>query len=177
LGRSSASADCGSGEPVIDRDSEVPVRRRLALLPSTKHAGGGWPDEGRFKIAGGRLGKAKAQGSLCPVGRLTAVAPEKDSRKGQSPEVAARRSAPLDSSDGITAGETACGSTPAGMPGVPCGRRTLRRAKSHERCRNETSPVSRRRAETVKRAAKPCRRNVAGRQNLRIVDLRRRHVL
>jgi hypothetical protein len=55
---------------------------------------------------------------------------------------------------------------------IPFGRRKLRRVKSQERCRRETKPARCQREKAVKRVTKPCRRNVAGRQNPRQVDLR-----
>jgi hypothetical protein len=41
------------------------------------------------------------------------------------------------------------------------------KGESHERRRREIKPAGQRREKTVKRVAKPCRRNVAGRQRPR----------
>jgi hypothetical protein len=145
-----------AGEPVIDRDSRASAWRRLALPSSAKRAGGGRPDEGRFKISGGGLGKDKAQGSIWSSHRLTVCAAAKDSGKGQSPETAARRSGPR-----IRPREQRREKRCVGSSLADKAFDTLREeqdsegSKPQERCRDETSPDRPRRAQTVKRVAKP----------------------
>jgi hypothetical protein len=134
----------------------VSAWRRLALPSSAKHAGGDRPDEGRFKIAGGGLGKGKAQGSIWRSHRLTVCAAAKDSGKGQSLETAARRSGPRIRPLGAAARETVRGFI-AGRKAFDTLReeKTPKGEKPHERCRDETSPDRLRRAQAVMRVAKP----------------------
>jgi hypothetical protein len=69
---------------------------------------------------------------------------------------------------------TACGSCVGRNASATLGEENASKGESHRRCRHETRPTSRARAQAVERVAKPCGRKVAGRQSSREPDLVRR---
>jgi hypothetical protein len=68
---------------------------------------------------------------------------------------------------------TACGSCVGRNASATFDEEKAPKGESHRRCRHETRPASRARAQAVERVTKPCGRKVAGRQSPREPDLAR----
>jgi hypothetical protein len=66
---------------------------------------------------------------------------------------------------------TACGSCVGRNANAASDEENAPKGESHRRCRHETRPASRARAQAVERVTKPCGRKVAGRQSPREPDL------
>jgi hypothetical protein len=130
------------------------------------------PGESRKGSAGRKLRARRSVGEPWKVeiprehpacAGLNTRAEARDSRKGESPEAGVRRTGRQVRPAGDRGGLTARGFGGCGNAIPPCERGTLRREKSQERCRDEKGSAKLRGEQTVKRVAKPCRRNVAGR--------------
>jgi len=79
----------------------------------------------------------------------------RDSRKGQSPEAAARWAGSPPSAAGSPTGETARGSDRRGNASATFREEKAPKGESQERRRCETKPARARREKRVKRVAKP----------------------
>jgi len=79
----------------------------------------------------------------------------RDSRKGQSPETAARRAGPAPSGVGYTGESTVSGFIRLERGRIPFAEGNAPKGESQERCWRETKPARIRREQTVERVAKP----------------------
>jgi hypothetical protein len=104
------------GSPVRDGPSWSRSRLRGAAgfgrkVASRKRAGGAWARaHAKLQPANPERAKPKGASGGC---RTNPVAVVRDSRKGQSPEAAARWAGPGASAPGLPTGKTACGFIPA----------------------------------------------------------------
>lgn len=110
------------------------------------------------------LGRDKAHGSSRLVGFLNRARPARDSRKGQSPEAAARGAGPTSADVGSNRGRNGEWVHRGGNGAITLGEGNAPESETQERCRDETSPARQRGEKTAVGVAKPQGRNPVSRQ-------------
>jgi len=125
----------------------------------------------RARLSSASLRRVKPKGAASD-GRANPASVARDSRKGQSPEAAARWAGLSASADGKTDGKNGTWVLPGGNAPDTFREEEAPQGESQERRRYEKRPARARREQTAERVAKPCGRNGAGWAGPRKVDLR-----